>query len=580
MNINETQQNNNNAIIRTSSRINSAPLSSQTTKQNKLITKFSSNSFSSLKTKQNDQQEQHRQQQKNQNLNEPLERFTISYVIKNGYFNLVRYLLSVGVDPNHVSSKDVTNPDLYTPLIYCTFIKDEKWSLSIAQNLLEHGADLKKTDIHKLTPIHYCCAFGLTNLLSLFLNSIDFDLSKSLDKNGNNCMHYAIRSHNLQCVNLIIKKFQPNEMYKRIDAKNLLKLKPSQIEDEKDFNSIKYFNYKFSGTDSLQVCKDTLLDFIKEYSFLKQPPVVITPSIAVDSIAEEESKVLFTNEKKKEKTVTSSKAKKRSKSKQQKTPAKIISEKSEFKNTFFQTEIETILEETKTSFMSQSNITNNTNKSTSRSRSPKSKKKSTIGSKKKGKKTDESSESSIIEIDAIIEPIKQEAVKPENELKIKPPKLIEEPMTVEKAKLLTSKSFIISLRDRLANLINTSNLFDKKEHMFQSILANRNDEAIKFSLKRSTSVLIQIDSNNTNINHIDSNWKAKLPDMFQKLETFIAPSYRETVTALNQSSFAKKRSKRSSKKSSASNLDSSFRSTSTTTKKLVFSSRLNERRGS
>jgi hypothetical protein len=555
-NINETQNN----TIRTSSRINSAPLTSQT--KSKLITKFSSNSFNSLKTKQ--------QQQSNQNLNEPLERFTISYVIKNGYFNLVRYLLSVGVDPNHVS-KDATNPDWYTPLIYCTFIKDEKWAISIAQNLLEHGADLKKTDKNKLTPIHYCCAFGLPNLLNLFLNSIDFDLSKSFDKNGNNCMHYAIRSHNLSCVNLIIKKYQPNEMYKRIDLKNSLKLKPSQIEDEKDFNSIKYFNYKFSGIDSLQVCKNTLIDFIKEYSILKQPPVVVNTTPTQPIIAEEESTIFTTIKIKKE---TSSKSKKRSKSKQKTTNSPQTVEKSEFKNTFFQTEIETILEETKTSFLPLSS-----NKSSSRSRSPKSKKKSL--NKKKHQQSNDDAESSLVEIESFIEPIKQQ----EPEKKVKPKLIENEPiMTVEQAKLLTSKSFLISLRDRLANLINFSNLFDKKEHMFQSILANRNDEAIKLSLKRSTSVLVNIDSNSNNINNINSNnnnndlnWKTKLPDMFSKLESFIAPSYRETVASLNQSSFAKKRSKKSSKKSSASNLDSSFRSNST--KRLVFSSKL-ERRSS
>ena len=212
------------------------------------------------------------------------------------------------------------------------------------------------------------------------------------------------------------------------------------------------------------------------------------------------------------------------------------------------------------------------------SRSPKSKKK--YLNKKKHQQSNDDAESSLVEIESFIEPIKQQ----EPEKKVKPKLIENEPiMTVEQAKLLTSKSFIISLRDRLANLINFSNLFDKKEHMFQSILANRNDEAIKLSLKRSTSVLVNIDSNSNNINNINSNntndlnWKTKLPDMFSKLESFIAPSYRETVASLNQSSFAKKRSKKSSKKSSASNLDSSFRSNST--KRLVFSSKL-ERRSS
>jgi hypothetical protein len=246
-------------------RISSAPLEINSSRK-KFQSKFKSNSFTSLATP-------HKLVDcvpaKTESAHiEPLERFTVSYVIKRGYFNLVRYLLSLGLDPNHVDPHQ-SLPEMYPPLIYCTFIKDEKWALGVAQTLLEYGADLKKTDVNKLNPIHYCCAFGLENLLSLFLKSVDFDLSKALDSNGNNCMHYAIRSHNLNCVKLIIEKFKPNEMYKRIDIQNSKGLRPSQIEDECDYSSIKYFNYKFSGNDSLNICKLLLVDFVREYSILK-----------------------------------------------------------------------------------------------------------------------------------------------------------------------------------------------------------------------------------------------------------------------------------------------------------------------
>ena len=46
-------------------------------------------------------------------------------------------MLRLGVDPNYVDEKENF---LRTPLIYCTFIKDLNWSLTIAQTLLEYGA--------------------------------------------------------------------------------------------------------------------------------------------------------------------------------------------------------------------------------------------------------------------------------------------------------------------------------------------------------------------------------------------------------------------------------------------------------
>lgn len=131
-----------------------------------------------------------------------IERFTICYVIKKGYFNLVRYLLNLGKDPNERDSGNSCR----TALIYCTFIKDEGWALSIAQNLLEFGAMLHLTDSNNLSPIHYCAAYGLDKLLDVFLRSLDFDISKICDDKGNNALHYALQNKRNSCTRLLIEK--------------------------------------------------------------------------------------------------------------------------------------------------------------------------------------------------------------------------------------------------------------------------------------------------------------------------------------------------------------------------------------
>ena len=65
-------------------------------------------------------------------------------------------------------------------------------------------------------------------------------------------------------------------------------------------------------------------------------------------------------------------------------------------------------------------------------------------------------------------------------------------------------------------------------------------------------------------------WKTTLPNMFVSLESFLTPSYRETVQPMSPN-FFKKSLKKASKKSS-SNLDSSFKSS--TSKRLISSSKI------
>ena len=191
----------------------------------------------------------------------PSTRYTTTYVIKKGYFNLVRYLLSTGADPNFIDEKE---HQLRTSLIYSTFIKDETWSISVAQNLLEFGASLKQSDAKGLTAFHYCCAFGRLKLLELFLKSLDFDLSKALDANGNSCLHYALRSHNKTVVSIIVAKLKKVHMVK-VNTRNVYGMRPIDLEDEDELVLLKEANKPhllFNGLDSLEECKLILSEYI------------------------------------------------------------------------------------------------------------------------------------------------------------------------------------------------------------------------------------------------------------------------------------------------------------------------------
>jgi hypothetical protein len=152
-------------------------------------------------------------------------RFTVIYALRKGYLNLIRHLLYTGSNANSIEIKDLTKR---TPLIYCTFIKDANWALSVAQNLLEKGANLIKSDNKSLNALHYCCAFDKNLLLDLFLNSLDFDLLTKVDLNGNTCLHYATAYRNLKCIRLILNKCKQYNL-KTIEYENNFGYKPTDM---------------------------------------------------------------------------------------------------------------------------------------------------------------------------------------------------------------------------------------------------------------------------------------------------------------------------------------------------------------
>lgn len=66
--------------------------------------------------------------------------FNVPFAIQHGYFRCVRYLLELSYDPNERDNQ------LRTPLILCSYVENNRWSLSIAQNLLEKGAKIALED--------------------------------------------------------------------------------------------------------------------------------------------------------------------------------------------------------------------------------------------------------------------------------------------------------------------------------------------------------------------------------------------------------------------------------------------------
>jgi hypothetical protein len=140
----------------------------------------------------------------------------------------------------------------------------------------------------------------------------------------------------------------------------------------------------------------------------------------------------------------------------------------------------------------------------------------------------------------------------------------ETPIDIEKAKNLTSISFIITLKERLSKLINFSSLFISREHMFQSIIIN-SSKSEQNRLKNFTKInpIKPIENEKQKlaevtlaVNEQNQTWKTKLPILFSNMEHLLTPSYRDTVQqTIVSASFLKKRLKKSTKKSSDLDLD-------------------------
>ena len=484
-----------------------------------------------------------------------INKYTITYVIKHGYFNLIRYMLSLGVDPNYVNEKE---DFMRTGLILCTFIKDEQWSLNVAHNLLEHGALLNKTDSRYLNAIHYCCAFGREKLLEVYLNSLDFDLSKALDLNGNSCMHYAIYSHNFNIVNMLIKKYRHFNMT-RVNLRNVFGLRPSDVEDEKE-EEINKQQLPFVGNNKIIECKRVLMSLVKYFDDLREL------ELARKRAQEELERRMAEAAAEANKPKTKKRSRSRKGSASSITSTTSTSSKKPIKPKKTQTkiaEIETIHEVKEFDVSSQSIIINESPKS-----SPKMSRKKKSPSGTKGRQSTTSSISNnkkkffATELDESpnnsqifqnIKPLKDDktskkSLKSNSNSKESLSNLI---ISKEQAHDLTLKSLIITYKDFLNNLIEYNNLFYSREYMLETAFTNNdsrlsrrsttakvknNQQEEKLKIVRPITSLSLIAKNRTEKKDDDkkkplvspADWKKELPTMFKKLELLITPSYRET----------------------------------------------------
>lgn len=417
-------------------------------------------------------------------------RYTTTYVIKKGYFNLVRCLLCLGADPNYVDEKEINNR---TSLIYTTFIKDNRWAENVAYTLLEHGADLKKSDSKGLTPIHYCCTFGRDALLKIFLQSVDFDLSCSLDLNGNSCMHYAIGSGNVKCVNLLIRKFTSSSFTKKINLENRFGLKPIDIHNEEFVTNI-------------EECKQCLVNQINLSNKIKIGE--FKAKLEAEAALREKSKL------KKKKT-------KKTKNFIHQTAKNVqTNTQKDNKTDFFPTQLnesEFLDKFPKKKYSKQtSNLINNSNFNHFIG-------KAKVNSKKEFEipkiiiNEDQIEKSDLDEINLCNDFQSSIFFDKSQAFDLKLESV--EPMQKNESIKLTFLSFLLVYKDFIVNLIEYNDLFFAKEHMLKDGLTYK-----LCRIERPKSELSKPKCQNN-----ESNWKKSLPNVFAVYEAELSSSFRHSI---------------------------------------------------
>ena len=82
-----------------------------------------------------------------------------------------------------------------TPLIICSYIKENDWCMSLTRLLLENGAYLSLKDTtNGCSPLHYACALLKCEQIELYIRNIDFNSQSLRDFNGNTPLVYFLTS--------------------------------------------------------------------------------------------------------------------------------------------------------------------------------------------------------------------------------------------------------------------------------------------------------------------------------------------------------------------------------------------------
>ncbi|CAF0987521.1 unnamed protein product [Brachionus calyciflorus] len=83
-----------------------------------------------------------------------------------------------------------------TPLILCTYLKENEWAINLSRLLIQNGANVSLRDhLNGCTALHYACSMLKLELIEILLRNTNFSQDNLKDYNGNTPLFYLISSY-------------------------------------------------------------------------------------------------------------------------------------------------------------------------------------------------------------------------------------------------------------------------------------------------------------------------------------------------------------------------------------------------